>query len=142
MKTLYALTIQQPWAWVICYLDKRIENRDWAPPRQMIGRHIAIHAGKAFDEDGFRWLFRNKLITVPFPPASSVRGAVIGVATLDSVITRSDDPWLQGHFGWVLRDVQALPSPVPCRGALKLWALPEGVQVEVLSQLPETVNTR
>jgi len=132
---LYALTIKQPWAWAILHAGKRIENREWAPPRAMIGKHLAIHTAKTFDEDGYRWLFKRNLISVPFPPEVRTLGAVVGVAVLDSVVTESDNQWFQGHFGWVLRDVVVLPMPVPCRGALKLWTLPEDVQIEVLSQI-------
>lgn len=31
--------------------------------------------------------------------------------------------WAAGPLCWVLRDVRPLPWPIPCRGALGLWAL-------------------
>lgn len=40
-----AITLWPEWAWAICFLDKRVENRDWHPPRHLIGRRLAIHAG-------------------------------------------------------------------------------------------------
>ena len=40
-----ALTLWPEWAWAICYLDKLVENRGWAPPESLIGQRIAIHAG-------------------------------------------------------------------------------------------------
>ncbi len=53
-----------------------------------------------------------------------VRGAIVAVARLEGVVTRSDDPWFFGPFGWVLGEVTAI-EPVPCRGAQRLWALDE-----------------
>lgn len=40
-----ALTLWPEWAWAICHLDKRIENRIWFPPWGFVGQDIAIHAG-------------------------------------------------------------------------------------------------
>lgn len=39
------LTVIEPWAYAICHLDKRIENRSIRPPVHLIGERIAIHAG-------------------------------------------------------------------------------------------------
>lgn len=46
--TLRALTLWPEWAWAICHLDKRIENRSWSPTRVGLkaGDWFAIHAGK------------------------------------------------------------------------------------------------
>lgn len=43
-----AITLWPEWAWAICYLDKRVENREWAPPLGVRGKRIAIHAGAHF----------------------------------------------------------------------------------------------
>lgn len=40
-----ALTLWPEWAHAICHYGKDLENRDWAPPMDLIGRRIAIHAG-------------------------------------------------------------------------------------------------
>lgn len=46
MRKMQALTIWQPWASLIVHGFKRIENRTWAPPADLVGTTIAIHAGK------------------------------------------------------------------------------------------------
>ena len=43
---MYALTIHQPWAQLIADGVKTMETRSWAPPLNMIGKSIGIHAGK------------------------------------------------------------------------------------------------
>lgn len=41
-----ALTLYQPWASAIAEGDKANETRSWRPPRQVIGRRLAIHAAR------------------------------------------------------------------------------------------------
>ena len=40
-----AITLWPEWAYAVAWLGKRIENRDWPPPRSLIGERVAIHAG-------------------------------------------------------------------------------------------------
>ena len=46
---MHALTLIQPWATAIMQFGKDIENRPWAPWPDVIGKRIAIHAGKKVD---------------------------------------------------------------------------------------------
>ena len=46
MKKL-ALSIRQPYAWLLVNGIKDVENRSWNPPDPIIGKRIYIHAGKA-----------------------------------------------------------------------------------------------
>ena len=41
-----AITIWEPWASLIAHGIKREETRTWAPPVELIGQRIAIHAAK------------------------------------------------------------------------------------------------
>lgn len=47
-----ALSIRQPWAWLVVHGPKRIENRSWHLPPSMVGQRIYIHAaaGMTYDE--------------------------------------------------------------------------------------------
>jgi hypothetical protein len=40
-----------------------------------------------------------------------------------------------GRYAWLLADVQRLPEPVPCKGALGLWDLPAEVEAQIRGQL-------
>ena len=51
-----ALTVIQPWAWAIAHAGKRVENRTWGPPRDVIGQRIAIHAGRRLDDRAIAWM--------------------------------------------------------------------------------------
>jgi len=41
-----ALTLWPEWAWAVCCLFKRVENRGYKPPASDIGAPLMIHAGK------------------------------------------------------------------------------------------------
>ena len=57
---LHALTLHRPWPMVMStrrtlsdrYAIKPVENREWPPPKWLLGRHFALHAGKQWDYDG------------------------------------------------------------------------------------------
>ncbi len=38
---------------------------------------------------------------------------------------------------WVLADVTALQTPIPCKGSLKLWNVPSNVFRAIQRQLPK-----
>jgi hypothetical protein len=40
-----AITLWPEWAWAICCLFKRVENRGWKPSDAELGRPLLIHAG-------------------------------------------------------------------------------------------------
>jgi hypothetical protein len=46
-----AISLWQPWASLIACGAKPFETRHWAPPRELIGATIAIHAAKKVDRD-------------------------------------------------------------------------------------------
>src|SRR5258708_32606761 len=46
-----AISLWQPWASLIACGAKPFETRHWAPPRELIGQTIAIHAAKKIDKD-------------------------------------------------------------------------------------------
>lgn len=46
-----AISLWQPWASLIACGEKPYETRHWAPPRELIGQTIAIHAAKKIDKD-------------------------------------------------------------------------------------------
>ena len=38
-----------------------------------------------------------------------------------------------GRWAWVMEDVQPLPEPVPCRGWLGIWTVPDDVAEKVMA---------
>ena len=146
-----ALTLHRPWCWAIFDLPegdaKRIENRRWRPPREIIGVPLAIHAGKTFDHEGAEHIAKTMGLAVP--PRYAHPEGIVGVVTVVDVLDEGDlytaqtlldklpgqERWFSGPFGWVLADVVRLAEPVPCRGMQGLWTLPREVLVEVAWQM-------
>lgn len=130
-----ALTLWRPWPWAIFHAPhnaKRLENRSWRPPRYIIGKPIALHAGKTFDREAVPDILELTLTKVL--PASATDLGLIGVATVVGVVDDDDDAmlkgreeqgdWYSGPFGWVLDDVRAFKEPIRCDGRQGLWDVP------------------
>jgi hypothetical protein len=88
---------------------------------------------------------------------ASITSAVIAVATIDRAVAldrgKPRTPivydlhthalvdlgaqlrWFVGPIGYVLRDVRALPEPVPCRGWQGFWTLTPDIEARVVAQL-------
>lgn len=109
-----ALSIQQPWAWLIVNGFKDVENRDW--PTNVRGV-VGIHAGQKIDLDGYDWVESN-FPQIALPAASELeRGGIVGRARIVDCVEESDSPWFFGRYGFVMADAKPLPL-MPCRGML------------------------
>lgn len=132
---LPALTLWQPWAFAVAELGKDVENRDrWSPPRRMVGRALAIHAGLTYDAAGAHSL--REAFGYEVARHSCAFGAVVAVAVLAGCVRDSPSKWARPrHFHWLLQGTVSLAHPVPCRGAQGLWQLPTGVFQQVRAQV-------
>lgn len=111
-----ALSIRQPWAWLILHGGKDIENRNW--PTRFRGR-IYVHAGKGMTREEYEdaeWTAEENGVKLP-PFEALERGGIVGEVDIVDCVTRSESPWFFGDYGFVLRNAQPLPFR-PCRGAL------------------------
>jgi hypothetical protein len=119
-----ALSVQQPWAWLIVNGYKDIENRDW--PTRFRGP-LFIHAGKKYDALGEAWIRRNfPELRLPERVAMEMGGIVGAVRVLDCV-RQSRSPWFQGEYGFVLAHGTPLPFRA-VRGMLGFFDVPEPVR--------------
>ncbi len=117
-----ALSIRQPWAWLILNAGKDIENRTWQT--QVRGR-VLIHAAKGMTideyENGFDTLLnvkkfyrdrteRRERRVIDVPSFEQLeRGGIVGSIEIVDCVRRSDSPWFDGPYGFVLRDPKPLP---------------------------------
>src|SRR4051812_9812953 len=109
-----ALSIRQPWAYLIAHGFKPVENRTW---NTKVRGEILIHASKGFDKSGYAWV-RDTFPEIDLPlPSQFERGGIVGVAALYAVATASTSPWFFGPFGLCLREARPLPF-VPMLGRL------------------------
>jgi hypothetical protein len=122
MKTLptVALSVRQPWAWLIVHGWKNIENRS---RRTSHRGPVLIHASKGMTHDEYMsCLFfmggfcETEDINLP-PFVELQRGGIVGVATVLDCVRWYTSEWFCGEFGYVLAAARPLPFH-PCKGAL------------------------
>lgn len=77
-----ALTLIRPWDEPIVDGVKTIENRSWKPPDDVVGAHIAIHAGQKYSFRDADWIEEvGGYVTLPAHESDRTRRmAVVGVA--------------------------------------------------------------
>lgn len=117
-----ALSINQPWAWLIVNGHKAVENRDW---NTRYRGEFLIHAGKKFDDDCYLFL-ENEEMDIDLPPITELQmGGIVGKARLINtvhirdkhLVGAKDKPWFFGQYGFMLENAEPLPFK-PCKGAL------------------------
>lgn len=147
-----ALTFRQPYASAALSV-KPFDNRKTCPPRDLVGRRIAIHAGAAFDKDD-EWGLHEKLRYFGMVLDGLPVGGFVGTALLRGYVLFDDDdavalfdPEEKARCGlteseiydvigstWrlararvvlVLSDPRFLPALIPSPGALGFWKVPE-----------------
>ena len=111
-----ALSIRQPWAWLIVHGHKDVENRSW--PTKFRGRFF-VHASQKFDHDGYLWVRRHfPKIKMPLP-GHFPTGAIVGYATLTDCVTKSKSKWFAGeNYGFVIEGAGAHVGPLSLKGKL------------------------
>lgn len=139
---MYALTLWQPWCWLVSAGIKRVENRPWEPPSELIGQRFALHAGKKWDDDGSDWIDLAMIDDpIQYPDRSLIPfGAITATARLVCVATNMETVvrhaggeqrrWFFGPYGWILDDIRQV-TPIPCRGFQKLWGVPPEIEMQL-----------
>lgn len=117
---ILALSIRQPWAWLILHAGKDIENRNW---RTDYRGKVFIHAGKGMTRQEYAGAFdlldeielTGKLAIPTFEQLD--RGGIVGEVEIVDCVSDSQSPWFAGRYGFVLKHAKALPFK-PCKGEL------------------------
>jgi hypothetical protein len=134
MKTLWVLSIRQPWAGLIAAGVKKIENRKW---RTDYRGPVLIHAGLKIAR-GFKLLTKEELERRHEDPDMvallRLKGGIIGIADLTDCVTKSKDKWFKGPYGFVFRNARTL-NFIPSKGQLRLYH----PDPELLRTLPKSV---
>mgnify|MGYP001570325220 CR=1 FL=1 len=120
---------------------KAIENRSWPLPATFtVPQRIYVHASMSFYpvtlgelRNGMtvsQWLrLRNRLHTIfmlwesykadgDFRRKMGYFGCLIGEVTITGQVTRSDNPWFFGPYGFTLAEPVRYDKAIPCRGSL------------------------
>lgn len=136
---MYAMTLWQPMAHAVIHFQKDTENRPRTTPwRGVIGSTIAIHAG-------LTWNDQHAAIVADLTGQRLTQrdvhfGALLGTVDVadvhwseaDGLFGPCCDPWGFEHGAHLtLQRPRALREPIPCRGALGVWTVPEHVALEL-----------
>ena len=122
MKTL---SIRQPWAWLIVYGGKDIENRS---RRTNFRGRFLVHASQGMTRQEYNmatWIAGPLGVTIP-PFEELLRGGIIGSVELVDCLEDSSSPWYMGEKGYLLRDPRPLPF-VPYKGQLGFFDVPDSL---------------
>jgi hypothetical protein len=124
-----ALSIRQPWAWLIIHGGKNIENRSWHT--KFRGRflvHASMTGMSSAEYEHVRDFVRRAAPHVVFPPACELmRGGIIGSVELIGSLDSSDSPWYMGEKAFLLRNPEPLPFR-PYKGRLQFFDVPDAEQ--------------
>jgi hypothetical protein len=118
-----AISIRQPWAWLIVHGHKDVENRTW--PTHFRGP-VLIHAGATMTKADYEAcvIFISGMQTSWRLPAYDILkaqcGGIVGEAEIVDCVTQSESPWFVGEFGFVVRDARPLAFQ-RCKGALSFF---------------------
>lgn len=152
-----ALSLTQPWAWIILHLGKRIENRS-----RNLGNYrgtLLLHASKGMTaadyQSALTFVFQRfgRDVAERIPGVRSpllVRGAIVGVCEVVDSFGASPAErcpsgqswWYMGAHAYVLSDVRELTAPIPCKGALGFWTPEPDTVKAVRESLPRDLLAR
>jgi len=111
-----ALSVRQPWAWLIVNGHKDVENRTWCT---RFRGPVLIHAAKGMTRDEYDNAdVAAAMNGVEIPPFAALeRGGIVGVVEIVDCVSRSSSDWFYGPFGFVLKNARWLLFR-PCKGSL------------------------
>ncbi|EPA7489326.1 ASCH domain-containing protein [Yersinia enterocolitica] len=119
-----AISIRQPWAWLIINGLKDIENRTWCTTYR---GPVLIHASsrvptKAECAEAQKILTDNFGINTPRVPEPHyfALGGIVGGVTITDCVETSDSPWFLGPKGFILSEAFEVKIS-PMKGRLSFF---------------------
>lgn len=147
-----ALTLWQPWAWLVASGKKNIENRPPGFSHKSFRGDFWIHAGKSpyttKETDAFLAQYKQAEALAREVLGGEFKlpdwcdlagGAIIGRATITGILVprgqmfhKPDVPWhFPDQYGFIVERAEELKIPMPCRGYQGFWTVPERVLTEL-----------
>lgn len=136
-----ALSVRAPWWYAILHLGKPIENRDWYTN---VRGTVYLHASKWFRPEDVRdiWHWDVKQMFQAANPGQPVQawthdlyeeikaagGCLVGKVDIVGCVMSYPSPWFVGKHGLVLANPVALAKPIPFKGALGFFEVPDGIE--------------
>jgi ASCH domain-containing protein len=118
-----ALTLWQPWAWLVVHGYKDVENRGWMTSYR---GPLLIHAGRKVDPE-YEAIAERALreFGIRIPSREELpQGVICGEVRVTDCVRAHPSPWFTGPCAFVLADALLL-DPIPLRGMPGLYEVPE-----------------
>ncbi|MFA6889897.1 MAG: ASCH domain-containing protein [Bacilli bacterium] len=135
---MHAITIKEPWLWLILNKGKDVENRTWSTNYR--GR-LYLHSSKSFDYNALKKLWKidselcrevvdffeveyNKKTNTAKVNNFASFGKILGFVELVDCVKGYSSPWAEtGLYHWVLKNPQLSKEEIECKGKLGVWTL-------------------
>jgi|MTBAKSStandDraft_1061840.scaffolds.fasta_scaffold01338_30 hypothetical protein len=138
-----AISIKQPWAWLIANGYKTVENRKWYTAHR---GDLLIHASKSKEDLERDLEYVRQTFGIGIDPDQLIFGQVLAVADLIACTKepkeRIDQYWHdKGNFAWILRKIRQI-DPFVVRGRLNLFEIPfswDEYPEQIREPLPEGI---
>ncbi len=140
-----AISLRPPWGWLMLHGPKELEypkdfeNRNW--PSTFTGR-IVIHQSKRWDTEGMEAIAgiddESWGLIVQNMPAARAYG-LLGESTFAEQVTKATSKWFFGRYAWPVSEPLAYAKPIPYRGRLGIFEVPDEV-VEAARKGEKTEN--
>jgi hypothetical protein len=126
-----ALSVMQPWAWLIVHGHKDVENRTWRTSHR--GSRL-IHASLRVDRRGDRWI-RHHFPQLALPPLERLpRGGIVGQVSIADCVKPHPSQWYaEGQWAFVLEAAKALPF-YPLAGRRSFFGVDASVRTWLMDQ--------
>lgn len=120
-----AISIKQPWAWLIANGYMTVENRKWYTGHR---GDILIHASKSKADLERDLEYVRRVFRIGIDQEQLLFGQVLAVADLTACTkipeARVDQYWhFVGHYAWILRRIRPI-DPFEVRGKLNIFEIP------------------
>lgn len=141
-----AISIKQPWAGLILFDGKDVENRTWSSSYR---GPLLIHTSRQIDRAALQnWSIATRikwahaalaLVTTQSP--FFITGAILGVCRLIDVTPVCSSEWHEhGKIGFYVEDATAFESPIRYKGKPSLFNVPDEVVRRELEQCGFQIN--
>lgn len=119
---LFALSLKQPWIWAVLHAGKDIENRTW---RSGYRGRVILHASRSMDLAGVKYLQEAGFRV----PEELPMGAYLGEVTITECrpLAECASRWAFGPWCYILERPVVYETPIPGRGRLGFYPVPEAV---------------
>jgi hypothetical protein len=141
-----ALSIRQPWAWLILNGHKTVECRNWRAPKVMEGQEFLLHTGKKVDvfaHGHLKGFFVSGIPSIKELPIGSLLGRArflhcfkyhsnyeFKVEELQHLCF--PDVFKPTKYGFHLKVLEVFATPIPYPGKLGFFDVPDSVIKEAL----------